>query len=207
MIRARLSLIGSDRRGAAMTEFALVVVPLLLLLMAGVDFGYQAYVRAVTLGSIETLTRMVTIQNASETDATAAMEAQIKRVAPNARINTVRGSFDGFGSIDALEPLTRDVNNNGQLDGPVDTNGDGIPDTSDCWKDVDNNNVRNVAAVGDNDMGGADDVVRYTVTVRYGRLLPIWRFLNISDTAVVGGSTMVRRQPFESQRPAPIRCL
>jgi len=207
VIHVCCSSIRADQRGAAIAEFALVVVPLLMMLMGGIDFGYQAYVRAVTLGSIETLTRMVTIQNASEADATAAMEAQIRRVAPSAKINTVRGSFDGFGSIDTLEPLTRDVNDNGQLDGPVDTNGDGVPDTSDCWKDVDNNNVRNVVTVGANDVGGADDVVRYTVTVKYARLLPVWRLLNISDMAVVGGSTMVRRQPFEGQKLAPVRCL
>lgn len=196
-----------DRRGASILEFALVLTPLLVMIMGSVDMGYQAYVRTVSLGALETASRSVLLEGASQTTAEAAVRAQVKRVISSADVDVKSGAFYSFGNLDAMERITLDLNGNGQLDGPVDTDGNGVPDKSDCWEDVDNNNVRNVVTLGRDNIGGADDIVRMTVNVTYARLLPIWRLIGISDTATVSAATMVRRQPYENQAAPTIRCL
>lgn len=195
-----------DRRGVAVPEFGLILIPLCVLLMGAIDIGYQAYVRTITLGALETATRQVLLQNANAPAIEADIRAQIRLVMPTATIDIQRGSFNRFSALDTMERLTLDLNGNGVLDGPVDTDGNGVPDKSDCWEDVDNNSARNIVTVGRDGIGGADDVVRYTATVTYTRLLPIWRFIGVSDQAAVSGTTMVRRQPYENQAQPVVRC-
>lgn len=206
MIRRPSLQIARDTRGATLPEFALVLVPLCIMIMGTMEVGYQAYVRSVTLGALETLTRAITLQNVDATTGEADLKAQIRRVAPNATIDVVRGSVNRYSSFDNLERLTQDLNGNGILDGPVDTDGNGVADKSDCWEDVDNNGVRNTVTTGADSIGGADDIVKYTVTVAYDRLLPLDRFIGGSAKAGVQASTVVRRQPFEAQATPTIRC-
>ncbi|MDP1026436.1 pilus assembly protein [Sphingomonas sp. KR1UV-12] len=195
-----------DRRGASIMEFGLVVTPLMVMLMGAVDMGYQTYVRTVALGAAEGASRRILLEDADEATIETDTRAQIRRVISSATVNVETGSFFRYNNIDTMERLTVDLNGNGQLDGPVDTDGNGVPDKSDCWEDVDNNGVRNIVTVGQDGIGGADDIVKSTVTVTYPRLLPIWRLIGISDTATVVASTMVRRQPYENQAPPTIRC-
>src|SRR3546814_9939114 len=50
----------------------------------------------------------------------------------------------------------------------VDTNGNGVQDPApdDCWEDG-----------GKQGNGGADDVVQYTVSMQFNRVLPVWKML------------------------------
>jgi Flp pilus assembly protein TadG len=201
-----LTAIAKNQRGATVTEFALILAPLCVMIMGTMEVGYQAYVRSVTLGAVETLTRAVTLQNADASVGETELRAQIRRVAPSATVDIVRGSVNRYNSFGTLERLTQDLNNNGILDGPVDTDGNGVKDKSDCWEDVDNNGVRNIVTTGANSIGGADDIVKYTVTVTYDRLLPINRFIGGSSRTGTQASTVVRRQPFEAQTAPTIRC-
>ena len=196
----------ADRRAATLPEFALLLVPLCVIIMGTMEVGYQAYVRSVTLGALETLTRAVTLQNADASTSETDLRTQIRRVAPAATIDIVRGSVNRYNSFGTLERLTQDLNNNGILDGPVDTDGNGVPDKSDCWEDVDNNGVRNIVTAGADGIGGADDIVKYTVTVSYDRLLPVHRFIGGTARASTQATTVVRRQPFEAQASPTIRC-
>lgn len=206
MSAAFLARLRDDRRGASIMEFGLILTPLLVLLMGGVDLGYQAYVRTVALGAAEGASRRVLLEGADEAAIETETRTQIKRVIGNATVDVTTGSFYRYGNIDMLERLTVDLNGNGELDGPVDTDGNGVPDKSDCWEDIDNNGVRNVVRAGAQGIGGADDIIKSTVTVTYPRLSPVWRLLGIGDTAKVIVATMVRRQPYDYQAPPTIRC-
>lgn len=190
--RTRLA---SDQRGASVPEFALILIPLCLILFGGLEMGFQIYVRAVTLGALERATRLTTLQTVDSNAAETEIEDQIKRLIPSAKVETTKGSFYQYSNINAMERLTRDANNNGTLD------------SGDCWEDVDDNGTRNIVTTGKaNSIGGADDIVRYNTVVTYNRILPLYRFIGIGNTATVTATTMVRRQPYELQSTPTVRC-
>jgi hypothetical protein len=93
-----------------------------------------------------------------------------------------------------MERLTKDTNNNATLD------------SGDCWEDVDDNGVRNIVTAGKTGIGGADDIVRYNTVVTYNRILPIYRFIGIGNTATLTATTMTRRQPYELQNTLTPKC-
>jgi hypothetical protein len=46
-------------------------------------------------------------------------------------------------------------------------------------------------------MGGADDIVRYQVSISYPRIVPIWRFISSwGTTETVTSNTVLRNQPY-----------
>jgi Flp pilus assembly protein TadG len=196
MMRAdfQIGAVGRDIRGLAAPEFALILLPLCLLLFGGLEMGYQLYVRAVLQGAMERATRLTTLQNVDSNAIEADIEATVKRVAPNATVLTTKGSFTKFSQINALERLTRDVNNNGVLD------------SGDCWEDVDNDGTRNIASDGKAGIGGADDIVQYKTQVSYPRILPLYRFIGIGNTATLTATTMTRRQPYQLQSAITPKC-
>ncbi|MFB0872355.1 MULTISPECIES: TadE/TadG family type IV pilus assembly protein [unclassified Sphingobium] len=187
-------LLAEDARGASVPEFALILMPLLLLLFGGLEMGYQIYVRSIMLGALERASRLSTVQTVDSTAVEADIEATIKRIAPNATINTSKSSYFQYSNINVLERLTKDTNGNGTLD------------SGDCWEDVDNSGTRNVPSTGLNGIGGADDIVRYNTTVTYNRILPLFRFIGIGNSVTMTASTMMRRQPYEIQTVPTPKC-
>lgn len=186
--------LADDQRGASVPEFALILIPLCLILFGGLEIGYQIYVRSVLLGAMERATRLTTLQTVDSTAVETDIEATIKRLAPNATVRTTKGSFLQYSQINAMERLTKDTNNNATLD------------SGDCWEDVDDNGVRNVVTEGKTGIGGADDIVRYNTVVTYNRILPIYRFTGIGNTATLSATTMTRRQPYELQNVLTPKC-
>lgn len=196
-MRKRLPLprrLATDQRGASIPEFALILMPLCLLLFGGLEMGYQIYVRSVMLGALERATRLTTIQTVDSTAIETDIETTIKRVVPNASVETTKSSFYQYSNINAMERLTKDVD------------GDGNLDSGDCWEDVNNSGTRDVATTGLAGIGGADDIVRYNTKVTYNRILPLFRFIGIGSTVIMNASTMTRRQPYEVQTVPTPKC-
>ena len=203
--------LASDRRGVTLPEFGLICVPLCLMIMGGLDMGYQMYVRATMQGAVQSASRLTTVLTddtaGNDTTIENELRTQIQRVLPSGVVPVIsKGSFYQFSNINTMEPLTIDLNNNGTLDGPVDTNGDGVADSSDCWLDVDDNGSRNIVVNGRTGIGGADDLVRYTATVTYTRILPIWRLIGLPSSVTMTATSMARRQPYRGQIPPTERC-
>lgn len=194
MIPRCLLRVKDDRRGISAVEFGLLAPVFLLLLMGSFDLAYQVYVRSVTLGALETLTRAITIEGVDETTAVNQLRSNILIVSPQATIDVDRGSVSRFNQFGAMEPITVDKNGNGQLD------------TGDCWLDIDDNGSRNAVTLGKDNIGGADDVVRYDITVGFDRLFPLYQLFGQAQRGGVAVSTMIRRQPFEGQKSPPERC-
>nr|WP_278254226.1 TadE family protein [Sphingobium sp. BYY-5] len=183
-----------DRRGASVPEFALILLPLCFILFGGLEMGYQIYVRSVMLGALERASRLTTVQTVDSTTIESDIETTIKRVVPSASVETTKSSFYQYSNINAMERLTKDANGNGVLD------------SGDCWEDVNNNGIRDVATTGLNGIGGADDIVRYNTVVTYNRILPLFRFIGIGNIATLTASTMMRRQPYEVQTIPTPKC-
>ncbi len=208
---ATIARLARDRRGVSVPEFGLIFIPLCMLIMGGLDMGYQIYVRATMQGAVQSASRMTTVLTDDTATNDAAIETelrtQIERVLPRGVTPTIsKGSFYQFTNINTMEPLTVDTNNNGVLDPPSDTNGDGVADKQDCWLDVDDNSLRNIVVNGKTGIGGADDLVRYTASVTYNRILPIWRLIGMPGTVTMTATSMARRQPYRGQIPPSERC-
>lgn len=183
-----------DERGNAVSEFALILMPLCLIIFGGLEIGYQIYVRSVVLGAMERATRLTTLQTVDSNAAESDIETTIRRIVPSATVTTTKSSFYQYSNINALERLTKDTNNNGTLD------------SGDCYEDVNGNNTRDTATTGLTGIGGADDIVRYNTVVTYNRILPLYRFIGIGNTATLTATTMTRRQPYEVQTVPTPKC-
>lgn len=195
MRRLRFWCLFSDRRGASIPEFALILTPLCLLILGGLDMGFQIYVRSVMLGAMERGTRLATLQTVDNTAVESDIEATIKRIAPYATVTTTKGSFNNYSNINTMERLTKD------------TNGNNVLDSGDCWEDIDDNGVRNIVVNGKaGSIGGADDIVRYETTVTYKRILPIWRLIGLDENVSMTANTLTKRQPYEKQDPVVPKC-
>lgn len=164
-----------NKRGMAMVEFALTAPVFLLVLMGIFDYCWQMYAQQVLQGAVAkagrdaTLEAYATNQNALDT----AVSTQVRKVFKSAQVTFSRRAFDDYSKI---KPLRW-----------VDKNGNGVQDPSptDCWEDG-----------GKQGNGGADDVVQYTVSMRYERVLPVWKMLGQPQSKTLTATTMLRNQPF-----------
>ncbi|WP_037456904.1 TadE/TadG family type IV pilus assembly protein [Sphingobium chlorophenolicum] len=186
--------LAANERGASIPEFALILIPLCLILFGGLEMGYQLYVRSVLLGAMERATRLTTLQTVNSTAVESDIQSTVQRVVPSATVETTKSSFFQYSNINAMERLTKDADNDGTLD------------SGDCYEDVNGNNVRDVATTGLTGIGNADDIVRYNTVVTYNRILPLYRFIGIGNTATLTATTLTRRQPYEVQTVPTPKC-
>jgi len=101
-------------------------------------------------------------------------------------------SYDKFQSVGKPEPITTDT-------APL-----GVYNAGDCFVDVNGNGSWDSDA-GKSGTGGSDDVVLYTATVTYREIFPVSGFLGWGSTRTLTATTMLRNQPYASQRePATI---
>lgn len=183
--RAAVGALIADRSGVTVIEFALVAPVFLMLIIGCLDLGQMVYAVGVLDGAVEKAARDSTLETGDTTAADAKVEAVIRQVLPGADISSTRRSYYEFSDIERPERWN-DANNDGTCstgENYVDENGSGDWDSD----------------VGSSGNGGANDVVMYTVTVRYDPifqvpLVPIdWSRREIASTAVR------RNQPFATQ--------
>jgi hypothetical protein len=158
------------RRGTALVEFALTAPVFLLLLMGIFDYCWQMYAQQVLQGAVAKAGRDATIEiyagNQSQLDGR--VRQQVQSVFRSAVVSFNRRAYDDFSS---MKPPRS-----------VDYDRDGVPD---CWEDG-----------GKAGNGGADDVVLYTVSMKFDRILPVWRMLGQPQSMTLTSTTVLRNQPF-----------
>lgn len=164
-----------SERGTAFIEFALTAPVFLMVLLGIFDFCWQMYAQQVLQGVVAKAGRDATLEGfaADQSALDDAVETRVKKVFANATVTFNRRVFDDYSDI---RPLRW-----------VDSNANGIQDPSpeDCWEDG-----------GRQGNGGADDVVQYTVSMRFDRVLPLWRMLGQPQYATLSSTTLLRNQPF-----------
>lgn len=169
-LSALLRRLRRHQRATALMEFALTAPVFLLLLMGIFDYCWQMYAQQVLQGAVAKAGRDATIEayavNQSQLDQR--VQAQVQRVFRDAQLTFKRSAYDDFASI--KEPI------------PVDCDGDGKVDYYDDGGQAGN--------------GGADDIVKYTVSMRFDRILPVWRMLGQPQSKILTSSTVLRNQPF-----------
>lgn len=178
-----------DETGATLTEFGLVAPVLFLMLTGLFDMTHGVYTTALVNGAMQSAARSLTIEGATQRETTLDQNVinQVRAVVPsNATVTLAKRNYSEFNDVGRPEDFT-DTNNNGVCNGGepyVDANG------NNQW-DADR------GAAG---LGGARDVMLYTVTVTYPRLFPIYKFVGLPQNATIRGSTVLRNQPFDEQQ-------
>ena len=124
------------------------------------------------------------------------LEKKINTVARNATYTIELKSYAEFSGVGKPEKLTNDVNQNGQYD----------EEDNDCWEDLNDNGVYDLAGGRDNDVGGASDIVFYDLNVEMPRLFPLSGLIGASDKYEINVQTAFRTQPFDVQYAPPTLC-
>ena len=203
-LRTSLHQLRDDERGATIVEFAFIVGPMLLLLMGGLELGYNSYVRSTMQGALNDAARTAAVEfpiinvpgSTVEEQVENLIEETVKHVAPNASIEVTQKSYFEFSSIGNPEKLMTDNNGNGQFDA----------DDNDCWEDANGNGSYDTDA-GKTGNGGADDVVLYSASISTPRILPLQNFLpGVGPTMEYTLQTAVRNQPYDKQATAAVIC-
>lgn len=196
MIGALLRLrrrLGRDTRGATIVEFAIVTIPMTVMMCGLFDLGYRQYIAVQLQDAIDQAARKVTVGTGTTTaQLTAIVSAKIKPIANNATVTITPTSYDTFEHVATPEPITTDT-------APL-----GKYNQGDCFLDVNGNGVWDADA-GETGTGGSDDIVVYTATVTYPAIMPMFGLLGWSTTEKVTGTAMMKNQPYASQpEPATI---
>lgn len=182
-----LSLLRRDRRGTAITEFALTAPVFLLLVMGIFDYCWQVYAQQVLQGAVGAAARQSTLEaNATAAKQTAlddVVRAKVKGVFGNANVQFSRKAYQDFSGVSQREAL-EDANNNG------------VADRGECFDDMNGNNSWDSQDQARSGNGGASDVVLYTATATINRILPVWRMLGQSQQVTLKSSTVLRNQPY-----------
>jgi len=176
-----------DAKGVTALEFALTA-PLLLLIMAVlIELGMAYYVQAVLIGTINAAGRASSLQSAQTTSATidSQVTTRMKHVVPWANVTFSRQNYTDFSNVGQPEDFT-DSNRNGRYD------------LGECFNDANGNGVWD-ADMGKTGLGGANDVVLYTVRVRYAPIFGFSTMLGLPSTMNANASTIMRNQPFATQ--------
>lgn len=183
-----------DVRGATLVEFAIVAMPLIVMMMAMFDLGFREYISIQLAGALDQSARQVTVGTAT-TVATvkASVTAQIRTILPGATVTVVPSSYNAFSKVGKPEPIT------------TDTAPTGVYNKGDCFEDVNGNGVWD-ADSGLSGTGGSDDIVYYTATVTYPEIVPMRRLLGWSATETVTGTAMMKNQPYASQADPAVIC-
>ncbi len=194
-MHALLKRLRRDRRGAAAVEFAMVALPMSLLILPPIDFGYRAYVQSVMQGVLAKAARLSTTGSYSNSQVDAIVTKELQEFKNNATITITRKSYQNFSNVGKPEKITSDT-------APV-----GTYNTGDCYNDT-NANGQWDADSGKDGQGGADDIVLYEVTVSFPRIIPLTGLLGFASTETLKSSIVVRNQPYaaSSQWAVVNRC-
>lgn len=177
---------GKDHKGVAAIEFA-IAGPLFLMALMGIfDYCWQIYGKAVLQGAVAQAARNATLEQYID-DPSALDErvrSQVQNIFRGSEVRFSRAAFDSFEQIGKPEPFTDSSPKNGKYD------------RGECFEDLNGNGIWDAISTGRAGSGGADDIVLYTATADYLRVLPVWRMLNQPQAVTLSASTILRNQPY-----------
>ena len=165
-----------DRAGATAVEFAIVAPVFLTLLLGVFDYGHMIYAQSVLQGAVHQAGRNSGLESGSDfMDAIDDdVRGQVHNIVPQGSVLTSRTNYESFNDVNKPEDFV-DANANGNWDEDRGLEG----------------------------LGGADDVVLYTATLEYDRLVPMFAFVGGSEQHRISASTILRNQPFGDQAERP----
>lgn len=183
--------LAADPSGVTAVEFGMVAPVFLLLLFGIFDIGHAAYTQSVLQGAVQDAGRDAGLESGEESLVAIDdyVRAQLRPVVPGATYSFERVNYHSFTDVGRPEDF-------------VDANANGEYDDDECFTD-ENANERWDSDVGEEGLGGADDVVLYTASVSYDRVFPLWAMIGLDPKSNVSATTTLRNQPFGTQAPRP----
>lgn len=172
-----------DTRGATIVEFAMVAPILCMLLLGMLDLGYRSYAGSVVQGALHDASRMATVGGFTMTQIDARVKARLANFASSSTVTTSSSSYYEFSALTQEEKVVGDT-------APLNVYNEG-----DCFEDANSSNTHD-ADRGRSGTGGADDIVRYRVTISFPRIVPLGSFLGWGNTQTITSETVLRNQPF-----------
>ncbi len=203
-----------DEEGAGFVEFALAFPLILVSFGLGIDFGYETFVRTISVGTVQEVAR----KGSFETGSVGKVEKRVRDVLGKytkpENITITMRNFREMSEIATPELITTDVGNNGYKS-----------KTGDCWIDTTANNQYDNNQQGTNGLGKAESSVEYTLTAKFPRLLGMTPILlglidsmsPTKDATATGVNkhtkdfnvvqkVIVQREPFEGVEPPKTVC-
>ena len=178
-----------DRRGVTVTEFGLIAPTFLIMLLGVFDLGFTVYARAILDGAVQKAGRDASLE--SGPSALATIDARVREnlgpLGKDAEINPVRMSYQDFAKVGLPEDFE-------------DENSNGTRDPGECFTDVNSNGIWD-ADLGKQGVGGARDVVLYTVSMRFKRKFPLYGLIGADEYTTIKSATVLRNQPYDAQIP------
>jgi len=176
-----------DRRGVSAVEFGLTAPILFLVISGTLDMAQGYYVNTVLQGAVNAAARKSSLQTGVTDAATldSLVSTMIKYAMPKAAVTFTRKNYAEFSNVGIPEDFT-------------DTNKNGKYDPTECFVDMNNNSLWD-ADMGKDGLGGANDVVVYTVTVNYKRMFGFGSYLGLPINQTIRGTTILKNQPYATQ--------
>lgn len=176
----------SSKDGATLVEFGFVAPVFFMMLMGIFDIAHGVYIRSVLEGALQAAGRNAGLESGPDNvaDIDTYVEDQVKNVIPSGELTFKRLNYWEFGDV-------------GEEEDYIDSNNNEEYDDNECFFDGNDNakwDDRGQAGVG-----GAKDIVLYTVEVNYDHLFPLWKFLGRSQEGTIAASTTLRNQPYATQ--------
>jgi hypothetical protein len=192
-LRNRAWRLRADKRGVYAVEFAIITPIFLAMIVGFLDVGYQAYVGAILQGAVNQAGRNSTLEDAVNNIGAIdqRVKDQVKNISKTATFESKRQSYATFGDVGKPEPFT-------------DTNSNGKRDTNECYQDINGNGTFDQDR-GKSGQGGADDIVKYSMTVTYPSIMPI-KVFGWKGKRVVTATTVLRNQPYGDQAVPVVSC-
>ena len=184
----------TNRKGATVLEFALVIPVVCTLLAAGFELGYRVYLGAIVQGALLEASRRASIGDATEQQIEGIVRSRVATLSNASNVKEIKKeNFYYFSNVGKPEKLKFDKNGNGTYDA-----------LEDCYEDANNNSSYDYQANAG--LGTADDIIRYTVKVEYPNIMPVRRLFGWGNKQVITASTVLRNQPFTSRMMPTVRC-
>jgi hypothetical protein len=185
--RARLRGVAHDQEGAAALEFAMAAPLLFLMIFGTLQMAHSYYIKGVLTGAVNAAARNSSLQTGptAQTNIDAAVSKIIKSGVPAATVTFTRKNYAEFTNVGKPEDFT-------------DTNSNARRDAGECFTDMNGNSLWD-SDMAKSGLGGADDVVVYTVSVSYKPLFAIGGFWGLPKTQKINSTTILQNQPFSTQ--------
>lgn len=183
-LHALMSRLRRDARGLAAVEFALTAPVFFLILMGTFDFCWQMYAQQVLQGAVSKAGRDSTLESyaTNQTALDTRVRSQVLNVFKNADVTFKRKAYESFDQVGIEERYT-------------DTNKNGRYDFGECFEDANQSGAWD-ADRGRSGNGTANDVILYTASMKFDRILPVWKMLGQPQSTTLSSSTVLRNQPF-----------